>query len=70
MQRYQPMPLTTVPVTHDGEQIHWVTVSFELSPFIVAGRFAGGAVRYAPAATGLVMSPPPDNMGFALAAAV
>jgi hypothetical protein len=70
MQRYQPMPLTTVPVTHDGEQIQWVTVSFELSPFIVAGRFAGGAVRYAPAATGLVMSPPPDNMGFALAAAV
>ncbi len=70
MQRYRPMPTTVVPVTPDGESIHWLEVSFELSPFIIDGRFAGGAVRYAPKARGLVMSPPPPGMGFALAAAV
>jgi hypothetical protein len=70
MQRYRPMPTTVVPMTPDGETLHWLEVSFELSPFIIDGRFAGGAVRYAPRAPGLVMSPPPPGMGFALAAAV
>ena len=70
MQDYKPMPTSLVPVSRDGETIDWVPVSFELSPFLVEGRFAGGAVRYAPQAAGLVMSPPPPGMGFALAAAV
>lgn len=70
MQSYRPMPTTVVPITRDGESFAWVEVSFELSPFIIDGQFAGGAVRYAPKAPGLVMSPPPPGMGFALAAAL
>ena len=36
----------------------------EISPFIIGGQYAGAAVRYAPSAEGLVLSPAPDDMGF------
>lgn len=70
MQRYRPMPTTILPITPDGETIEWIEVSFEFSPFLVADKFAGSIVRYAPKATGLIMSPPPDNMGLGVAVAV
>ena len=70
LQRYQSMPTTIVPVTPDGESIEWLEVSFELSPFLVDNAFAGGIVRYAPKAEGLIMSPPPENMGLGVAVAV
>jgi hypothetical protein len=34
-----------------------------LSPFLVDGRYVGAIARYAPDAEGLIMSPPPENMG-------
>ena len=70
MQKYQPMSVTVIPVTPDGESIEWKEVSCEFSPFLVGNRFAGGIVRYAPKARGLIMSPPPDNMGLGVAVAV
>ncbi len=63
LQRYQPMPQTIMPMCFDGEHIEWVPVRVELSPFLVEGRYAGAIARYAPEAEGLVMSPPPENMG-------
>lgn len=70
LQRYETMPRTLMPITTDGEQIEWVEVCFEFSPFLIAGRFAGACVRYAPAAEGLIMSPPPEGMGFGVVAVV
>lgn len=64
IQRYHSLPETVVPVTPDGKSIEWVTVRVEVSPFVIEGRYAGAAVRYAPSAEGLVMSPPPVGMGF------
>lgn len=70
IQRYEAMPRTVLPITHDGESVEWVEVCFEFSPFLIAGRFAGACVRYAPAAEGLIMSPPPEGMGFGVVAVV
>lgn len=64
IQKYHSLPETVVPVTPDGKSIEWVTVRVEVSPFVIEGRYAGAAVRYAPSAEGLVMSPPPVGMGF------
>ncbi len=63
LQRYQPMSQTIMPMCFDGKHIEWVPVRVELSPFLVDGRYAGAIARYAPEAEGLVMSPPPENMG-------
>lgn len=70
MQSYHPMPQTLLPISTDGTDLQWVQVSFEFSPFLVGGEFAGGIVRYAPAKEGLIMSPPPEDMGLGIALAV
>ncbi len=65
-QEYVSMPTTTLPVLIDGKHIEHVEVRVELSPFIFGGELRGAMVRYAPDAEGIVMSPPPDGMGFGL----
>jgi hypothetical protein len=63
LQRYQSLPRTVMPVALDERTIEWVPVRVELSPFIIGGRYAGAIARYAPDAEGLVLSPPPPDMG-------
>jgi hypothetical protein len=63
IQKYEAMPRTTMPMCFDGKHIEWVPVRVELSPFLVDGRYVGAIARYAPDAEGLIMSPPPENMG-------
>jgi len=65
LQGYRPMSQATVPVLLD-ERIEWLPVRFEVSPFIIDGAFAGAMVRYGPDVDGVVLSPPPDGMGFGL----
>lgn len=63
IQEYFPLPRTEMPMCFDGKEIEWVPVRVELSPFIVGGEYAGAIARYAPDAEGLIMSPPPEDMG-------
>ncbi|MCA9777239.1 MAG: hypothetical protein KC800_11000 [Candidatus Eremiobacteraeota bacterium] len=65
LQDYRTLPETIMPVSTDGESIDWVPVQVEISPFIIKGEYAGGFARYAPSReSGVVLSPPPDDMGF------
>jgi hypothetical protein len=63
VQEYVPMPRAIMPMVIDG-RVERVPVRVELSLLVVDGRYAGGFARYAPDAEGLVLSPPPDDMGF------
>ncbi len=63
LQRYESMPRTVMPVAIDDKHIEWIPVRVELSPFIIRGRYAGAIARYAPDAEGLILSPPPPDMG-------
>ncbi len=63
VQGYSPLPRTEMPVLLDGRHVEWIPVRVELTPFIVRDRFAGALARYAPDAPGLILSPPPDEMG-------
>lgn len=63
LQEYVPLPRTTVPALIGG-RIEWIEVRVELSLLVVEGRYAGAFARYAPDDAGLVLSPPPKDMGF------
>lgn len=66
VQAYYPMPRAQMPVLVDGRHVEWIDVRVELTPFIVQGRFCGALARYAPDAPGLILSPPPDEMGMTI----
>jgi hypothetical protein len=66
MQRYLRLPRTTLPVSRDGVTIEWIPVRVELSPFVIEGAYAGAIARYAPDAEGLILSPPPPEMGMTM----
>lgn len=70
IQEYVQLPRTTMPISPDGKHIEWVQVRVELSPFIVDGRYAGAIARFAPDAEGIIMSPPPPDMGMTCVYAV
>ncbi len=63
IQRYQSLPTTVMPVCVDGKNVEWIPVRVEISPFIIEGRYAGAIARYAPDREGLILSPPPEDMG-------
>jgi hypothetical protein len=65
VQPYVPLPVTDMPILRDG-RIEIVPVAVELSLFILDGAHVGTFARYAPQADGVVLSPPPDDMGFTL----
>jgi hypothetical protein len=69
VQPYVPLPETDMPILRDGK-IEIVPVSVELSLFILDGEHAGTFARYAPTKDGVVLSPPPDDMGFTLVSLV
>jgi hypothetical protein len=69
VQPYVPLPETDMPILRDG-RIEIVPVSVELSLFILDGEHAGTFARYAPTTDGVVLSPPPDDMGFTLVSLV
>ena len=55
------------PAHHHGRKdIHWIDVRVEVSPFIVDGEYCGAIARYAPDAQGLILSPPPADMGMTI----
>lgn len=65
LQEYRALPETIVPISTDGKSLDWVPVQVEISPFIIKGQYAGGFARYAPSRNdGVVLSPPPEDMGF------
>jgi hypothetical protein len=63
VQRYQPLPKIELPFLIEGDNIVNLPVRFELSPFIIQGKYAGALVRYAPDAEGIRLSPSPPGMG-------
>ena len=64
-QKYFPLPRIEMPYLIEGK-IQRVTVRFELSPFLVEGRYAGAFVRYAPDREGVLLSPSPGDVGMTL----
>lgn len=62
-QEYVPMPRAIMPMVV-GDRIERVPVRVELSLLVIDGKYAGAFARYAPDAEGLVLSPPPEDMGF------
>jgi len=66
IQEYVPLPRTRMPISTDGKTIHWVDVRVEVSPFIIDGEYRGAIARYAPDAQGLILSPPPPDMGMTI----
>ena len=66
IQQFRELPKTTLPVLIQGE-IEWLEVVVEVSPFIYGHDLAGVMARYAPPRDGVILSPPPEDMGFGVA---
>lgn len=69
VQPYVPLPVTDMPILRDGRVVIEPVV-VELSLFVLDGQHAGTFARYAPWRDGVVLSPPPDDMGFTLVSLV
>jgi len=69
VQPYVPLPVTDMPILRE-DRIAIEPVVVELSLFVLDGRHAGTFARYAPWRDGVVLSPPPDDMGFTLVSLV
>lgn len=65
IQDYHPLPTTRLPYLVDGK-LEYIPVRFELSPFLIEGKYCGSLVRYAPEAEGLRLSPSPSDMGMTI----
>ncbi len=65
LQSYHPLPVVLMPVLVDN-RVERIPVRFELSPFIIEGRYAGALVRYAPDREGVILSPSPPDLGFTM----
>lgn len=65
VQDYHPLPTTRLPYLVDGK-LEYIAVRFELSPFLIEGKYCGSLVRYAPDAEGLRLSPSPPDMGMTI----
>jgi hypothetical protein len=66
IQEYCPLPTLKLPFLIDGGDLEYIPVRFELSPFIIQGRYAGALVRYAPDMEGIRLSPSPPDLGMTI----
>ncbi len=66
VQEYCSLPRAVIPVCIDGRHIERVEVRVELSPFVIDGRYAGSFARYALDREGVVLSPPPPDLGLSM----
>jgi hypothetical protein len=62
IQEYCPLPKLDFPFLINDE-IEFLPVRFELSPFIIRGDYSGALVRYAPDTEGVRLSPAPADLG-------